>query len=842
MAANASHQSQENTDNGQRAAAQPAAVGQLRQAASPSADAQRAEPGNLGDIANGSPRAAQFKALAQLVRQSPQARQQRTLAQEIDNSPRMAAQRKTTGAMHDAAIQRQTAEAAQAAQKPNRTGLPDRLKSGVESLSGMSMDHVKVHYNSPQPAQLNAHAYAQGSDIHVAPGQEKHLPHEAWHVVQQAQGRVVPTMQMKGGVAVNDDGALEHEADIMGAKAIASDAAMSDLSTTHEDRNPAGGNSTAQLALATYDDDILEESAYRRWTHLHTEADGKAGDDGTAEGRGAHAEESGTEWTTTVNWGGVNKNGDGKWMEANPLGPDHTLGTAPASDPKDKQHQWNKNRRDQQIHAGGEKYIAGHLLNAKLGGMGDDARNLAAIPDEANKKHYQNVEKKIEKLVNKQHAWVYYKVETKQKNDSIKKVPYTSAFICDWHQLASDGTKVRGTHGNARIVIPEPSSFSTYKAKSKAKPKAKKKAPESTVTPSGKGFETTKRHNLTEWTKVSRKHVVLKDTNTLSAQKLVMGPINELLTTMGISETILEVDEAELRDNYFAIVEAIEMNSEEKEAYEEIASALEKSKKRRYKPRTRTVTALENAPKERKERYEKIESAVKILYDQLHEKGNAEELMEGVKKAWEKEDLPRRNTEELCANVITRFKESHSKSKTLLLELDEIKSESSVHQSKLEDTQSKLENTQYELEDTQHQLEDARSEIEKLRAEIEKLRSKSQEKKLVGVGQNPKRRRPRRNNKTNSAPEQNFEKKRKFDENSNEQRQKNTKTNSTPGGNSWKKVKRDKQEQNNDETISTSRRNFGGNAKSEENRYEQRNNSWIRREGNKFTNSQSHFY
>ena len=73
----------------------------------------------------------------------------------------------------------------------NRTGMPDRLKAGIESLSGMSLDNVKVHYNSSQPAQLNALAYAQGSDIHVAPGQEQHLPHEAWHVVQQAQGVAV---------------------------------------------------------------------------------------------------------------------------------------------------------------------------------------------------------------------------------------------------------------------------------------------------------------------------------------------------------------------------------------------------------------------------------------------------------------------------------------------------------------------------------------------------------------------------------------------------------------------------------------------------------------------------
>lgn len=106
------------------------------------------------------------------------------------------------------------------AEPVNNTGLPNQLKAGIESMSGMSMDHVKVHYNSDKPAQLNAHAYAQGSDIHVAPGQEQHVPHEAWHVVQQAQGRVKPTMQMKMGVPVNDDAGLETEADVMGAKAM----------------------------------------------------------------------------------------------------------------------------------------------------------------------------------------------------------------------------------------------------------------------------------------------------------------------------------------------------------------------------------------------------------------------------------------------------------------------------------------------------------------------------------------------------------------------------------------------------------------------------------------------
>lgn len=104
--------------------------------------------------------------------------------------------------------------------RPNRTGLPDRLKAGVEQLSGIAMDDVKVHYNSPKPATLQALAYAQGTEIHVAPGQEEHVPHEAWHVVQQKQRRVQARFQMKPGARVNDDATLEREADVMGRRAL----------------------------------------------------------------------------------------------------------------------------------------------------------------------------------------------------------------------------------------------------------------------------------------------------------------------------------------------------------------------------------------------------------------------------------------------------------------------------------------------------------------------------------------------------------------------------------------------------------------------------------------------
>ena len=129
-------------------------------------------------------------------------------------------------------------------QKENKTGLTDNLKSGIENLSGHSLDDVKVHYNSSQPATLQAHAFAQGTDIHVAPGQEKHLPHEAWHVVQQKQGRVQPTKQLKGTTNINDDAGLEKEADVMGAKAM--QLAASEKPAQPKEKTQLSGKGTIQ--------------------------------------------------------------------------------------------------------------------------------------------------------------------------------------------------------------------------------------------------------------------------------------------------------------------------------------------------------------------------------------------------------------------------------------------------------------------------------------------------------------------------------------------------------------------------------------------------------------------
>lgn len=101
-----------------------------------------------------------------------------------------------------------------------RSGLPERLRSGIEALSGVSMAGVSVHYDSPHPERVGALAYARGREIHLARGQEAHLPHEAWHLVQQARGRV-RALGRVGRTPLNDDPMLEREADRMGERARA---------------------------------------------------------------------------------------------------------------------------------------------------------------------------------------------------------------------------------------------------------------------------------------------------------------------------------------------------------------------------------------------------------------------------------------------------------------------------------------------------------------------------------------------------------------------------------------------------------------------------------------------
>lgn len=171
-------------------------------------------------FADNRPEATAQRKLSEMSNNSPGANQAAQLKAIADNRSGTSIQLKGINEVGLLQGKFTTAQKKKTEVVENKTGLPDQLKSGIENLSGISLNDVNVHYNSAKPADLQARAYAQGTDIHVASGQEKHLPHEAWHVVQQKKGHVKPTMQMKGKVKVNDEVGLEKEADMMGAKAL----------------------------------------------------------------------------------------------------------------------------------------------------------------------------------------------------------------------------------------------------------------------------------------------------------------------------------------------------------------------------------------------------------------------------------------------------------------------------------------------------------------------------------------------------------------------------------------------------------------------------------------------
>jgi hypothetical protein len=281
--------------------------------------------------------------------------------------------------------------------KPNRTGLPDRLKTGIESLSGMSMDHVRVHYNSAKPAQLQAHAFAQGNEIHVASGQERHLPHEAWHVVQQAQGRVAPILLMKSGLAINDDSNLEKEADSFGA-------------------------------MASQFENSLDTGPIRSLTHSTVTANVKRNVSQAKtniEHKSKNLQIDGKDYVV------------GKKMEATLDVADPIMGSATGQ-------QWIWTR------ALGYKYrsariVRGHLLNHDLGGEGAPC-NLYPISSSANAEHSSKVEQNVKELLNKaaeenikanntvltkdkDEFYVKYKVEVVEATPGD---PQKVTFNCDW--------------------------------------------------------------------------------------------------------------------------------------------------------------------------------------------------------------------------------------------------------------------------------------------------------------------------------------------------------------------------------------------------------------------------
>ena len=108
--------------------------------------------------------------------------------------------------------------------------LPAAVQSRMQALFGADFSQVRIHVDN-RAATLGAVAFAQGMNLHFAPGRydpaspagQRLLGHELAHVVQQRTGRA--QNPFGGGLALVQDPGLEAEAERMGLRAVAALAA-----------------------------------------------------------------------------------------------------------------------------------------------------------------------------------------------------------------------------------------------------------------------------------------------------------------------------------------------------------------------------------------------------------------------------------------------------------------------------------------------------------------------------------------------------------------------------------------------------------------------------------------
>jgi len=97
-------------------------------------------------------------------------------------------------------------------------GVPDGIRTKVESATGSDLSGVRVHQDAESDTlnrELTAKAFTTGSDIFLrsdaSSGDSQLMAHELAHVVQQSSGRTSSGGSGMSAGAVNDP--LEHEAD-----------------------------------------------------------------------------------------------------------------------------------------------------------------------------------------------------------------------------------------------------------------------------------------------------------------------------------------------------------------------------------------------------------------------------------------------------------------------------------------------------------------------------------------------------------------------------------------------------------------------------------------------------
>lgn len=254
----------------------------------------------------------------------------------------------------------------------NSTGIPDRMKQDLESRSGLSFDDVRIHYNSGRPARFQSLAYTQGTNVYIAPGQEKHLRHELGHVIQQKQGLVRPAIRYENAL-LNNDPYLENQADRFAAGSFT---------------GYPSGSGTRRFDIIQPKTEVTYSPGYYDYNY-----DFKKG---------------GFQNRVTV----------GREMEAWLDPNDPITGSSASGEAHVHMHllHYLKNKW-------GSSIIRGHLLNDHLGGLSVE-ENLFPISSNANKEHLNKIERFVKALVyrgNPEDApAVHYSVVVLNEKDSQK--------------------------------------------------------------------------------------------------------------------------------------------------------------------------------------------------------------------------------------------------------------------------------------------------------------------------------------------------------------------------------------------------------------------------------------
>lgn len=108
------------------------------------------------------------------------------------------------------------------------SGVPDGIRTQMESATGTDLSGVRVHQSAESDTlnrQLTAKAFTTGSDVFLrsdaSTGDSHLMGHELAHVVQQSTGRTASGGGMTAGAA-NDP--LEHEADRLAESVLSGNA------------------------------------------------------------------------------------------------------------------------------------------------------------------------------------------------------------------------------------------------------------------------------------------------------------------------------------------------------------------------------------------------------------------------------------------------------------------------------------------------------------------------------------------------------------------------------------------------------------------------------------------